>query len=137
MADEVKKLERYSIEVPDKAGHGAKALGALKEAGVNFIGVWGYPIKGKKARIDVIAEDAALLKKAAKNAGIALGPKAVSFFINGEDRPGAVLETLAKLAEKGISVVAVQAVCGGAGRYGATLQVADDDVKKAAKALGA
>jgi len=46
-----------------------------------------------------------------------------------------VAEVLAKLAAKEINVFAVQALCAGNGRFGALLQVAPDDVKKATKAL--
>ena len=42
---------------------------------------------------------------------------------------------LTKLAAKKINVNAVQALCAGNGRFGALVQVAPDDVKKAKKAL--
>ena len=129
------KLEYYSVEVPNKPGKGAKVLNALKEAGVNFVAIWGYPLGKNKARIDLVADDAAGLKKAAKKLKIQLGKKQTAFHITGEDHPGAIAEVLAKLAAKEINVYAVQALCAGNGRFGALLQVAPDDVKKAAKAL--
>ena len=129
------KLDYYSVVVPNKPGKGAQVLSALKEAGVNFIGIWGYPSGKSKARIDLVAEDTASLKKAAKQLKIELGPKQTAFHITGEDHPGAVAEVLAKLATKEINVYAVQALCAGNGRFGALVQVAPDDVKKAAKAL--
>ena len=130
------KLECYSVIIPNKPGKGADLLGPLKEAGVNFTGIWGYPIGKNKSRIDLVAEDAALLKKAAKQLDIELGKKQTAFHITGEDHPGAVAEVLAILAAKKINVFAVQAVCAGNGRFGAMIQVDKDDVKKAAKALG-
>ena len=36
MADEVKRVEYYYTEVPDKPGEGLKVLNALKEEGVNL-----------------------------------------------------------------------------------------------------
>jgi hypothetical protein len=129
------KLDYYSVVVPNKPGKGAHLLGVLKEAGVNFVAVWGYPVGKSKARFDLVAEDPALLKKAAKQLKIDLGKKRTAFQITGADRPGAVAEILAKLAEKKINVEAVQAVSAGAGVFGALLQVDADDVKKAAKAL--
>jgi prephenate dehydratase len=110
-------------------------LSALKEAGVNFVAIWGYPMGKSKARIDLVAEDTAQLKKAAKQLKIELGKKQTAFHITGEDHPGAVAEVLAKLAAKKINVFAMQALCAGNGRFGALIQVAPDDVKKAAKAL--
>jgi len=129
------KLEYYSVVVSNKPGKGENVLSALKEAGVNFVAIWGYPSGKRKSRIDLVAEDAKLLKKAAKQLKIELGKKQTAFHITGEDHPGAVAEVLAKLAAKEINVFAVQALCAGNGRFGALLQVAPDDVKKATKAL--
>jgi len=129
------KLEFYSVVVSNKPGKGAELLSAFKEAGINFVGIWGYPVGKSKSRIDLVAEDAALLKKTAKQLDIELGKKQTAFHITGEDHPGAVAEALAKLAAKKINVHAVQALCAGNGRFGALIQVDQDDVKKAAKAL--
>jgi hypothetical protein len=129
------KLEYYSVVVSNKPGNGEQVLGALKEAGVNFVAIWGYPVGNGKSKIDLVAEDTAGLKQAAKKLKIELGKKQTAFHITGEDHPGAVAEVLAKLAAKEINVSAVQALCAGNGRFGALVQVAPDDVKKATKAL--
>ena len=76
-----------------------------------------------------------LFRSAAKKLKIELGKKQTAFHITGEDHPGAVAEVLAKLAAKEINVYAVQALCAGNGRFGALVQVYQDDVKKVAKAL--
>ena len=129
------KLELYSVVVPNKPGKGEQLLSAFKEAGVNFVGIWGYPLGKSKSRIDLVAEDPALLKKTAKQLKIDLGKKQTAFHITGEDHPGVVAEALAKLAAKDINVYAVQALCAGDGRFGALIQVDQEAVKKAAKAL--
>ena len=129
------KLDYYSVVVSNKPGKGAHLLSVLKEAGVNFIAVWGYPVGKSKARFDLVAEAPALLKKAAKQLKIDLGKKQTAFHIAGANQPGAVAEILAKLADKKINVNAIQAVAAGAGVFGAVIQVDSDDVKKAAKAL--
>jgi hypothetical protein len=76
-----------------------------------------------------------VFKKAAKTAGLEVGSKQTGFYVNGEDRPGAVAEALAKLGATGINVRAVQAVCGGGGRYGAFIEVEPEDAAKANRAL--
>jgi len=129
------KVELYSVVVRNKPGKGAQLLNSFQEAGVNFIGIWGYPVGKSKSRIDMVAEDAALLKKAAKQLKIELGKKQTAFHITGEDHPGAVAEVLVKLTAKDINVYAVHAVCAGSGRFGALIQVDQDAVKKAAKVL--
>ena len=90
------KLEYYSLKLPNKPGTGADALNALKEAGVSFTALWGYPIGKGKSKIDMVAQDAALLKKAAKKLKLKLGRKQTAFHFSGEDRPGAVAEVEAK-----------------------------------------
>ena len=51
--------------------------------------------------------------------------------------PGAIAGIVAKLADAGVNITALDAVAAGAGRYGAILWVKPKDVAKAAKALGA
>lgn len=135
MADTVTALAYFAVVVPNKIGEGAKVLASLNEAGVNLIGFWGYPVKGKKAQLDIAPADAKVFAKAAKKLGLEVAPKRTAFLINGEDRPGAVAEALGKLAAAGISTHAAQAICAGEGRYGALIQVGDEDVKAAKKAL--
>ncbi len=136
MKEKVVKVDHYSAAIANKAGEGARVLGVLKDSGVNFIALWAYPSVGGKAQLEMIPGNGAALVKAAKKAGLAMGKKQIAFFVNGEDRPGAVAESLGKLAAAKINVGAVQALCGGAGRYGAIIFLPQKDVRKAAKALG-
>jgi hypothetical protein len=129
------QLELYSVTIPNKPGKGAQLLSAFKEAGVNFLGVWGYPMGKSKARVDLVTQDPAALKKAAKQLKIEIGKKETAFYVTGEDHPGAMAELLEKLAAKEINVYAVQALCAGAGQFGALIQVDKEGVRKAAKAL--
>jgi prephenate dehydratase len=129
------KLELRSVVVPDKPGKGVRMLSAFQAAGVNFIGIWGYPVGKNKSQIDLVAQEPALLKKTAKQLKIDLGKKKIVFHITGEDHPGALAQILAKLAAKNINVYAVQALCAGSGHFGAIVQVDQGDVKKTAKAL--
>ncbi|MBS1872546.1 MAG: hypothetical protein JSU00_04980 [Acidobacteria bacterium] len=137
MAESIRKVDLFSIEIAHKTGEGAKALGVFRDAGVGLVAVWGYPTKGKKGRIDLVAADKAALTKAAKKAGIVLGPKQTAFLLEGDDQTGALAGLLGKLAEGGINVIAAQAVCGGEGKFGGVITVGAEDVKKAAKLLGA
>jgi hypothetical protein len=137
MPDTATTIHYFAIVVPNKIGEGAKALTALKEAGVNMIGFWGYPIKGKKAQLDVAPADAKAFPKIAKKLGYEAGPKMTAFLITGEDRSGVLADAMSKLCAAGISTHAAQAICAGEGRFGALIQVLPDDVKKAKKVLGA
>ncbi len=47
MADSVRKVDYFYIELPNKPGEGAKALTALREAGVNLLAFTGFPCTRK------------------------------------------------------------------------------------------
>src|SRR2546430_13028320 len=70
-------------------------------------------------------------------AKIKLSKPKTAFLFDGDDRVGALADTMAKLGAAKINVTAVSAVCAGMGRYGAILWVKPRDVNKAAAALGA
>lgn len=135
MADTIHTAQYFKMTAPDKAGEAARALGALRDAGVNLPAFSGFP-RGRRAQLDFVVSDAAAFKAAAKQAKLKVqGPK-TCFLVEGDDRPGAGAALTEKLASAKINIVALQAVSAGAGRYGAILWVKPRDVKKAAKALG-
>ncbi len=136
MAEDIRRVDYYYATVPDKAGEAARVLAALRQAGVNLLAFSAFPAGARKAQLDFIAEDTAALTKAAKGAGIKLSKKKSGFLIQGDDRPGAVADVAGKLAQAGINVTALQAVCAGMGRYGGLLWVKPSDLRKAARALG-
>jgi len=136
MTDTVRRVQYFYVEAPDKPGEGAKLLTMLKEAGVDLLAFSGFP-KGRRAQIDFIPADPAAFRAAARKAKLKLvGPK-TGFLVQGEDRPGAVAEFMAKLADAKINVTALDAVAAGSGRYGAILWVKPGDVTKATRVLGA
>jgi len=136
MADTVRKVAYFAMEVPDKPGEAARVLGALAEAGVNLLAFSGFP-RSRKSQLDIIPENVKTFKAAARKAKITTRAQKLGFLIQGDDRTGAVAEVLGKLADKKINVVAVQAVSASNGQYAAILWVKPPDMNKAAKALGA
>ena len=136
MADIVRKVAYFSMEVANKPGEAARVLGALAAADVNLLAFSGFP-SGRKSQLDFVPENVAVFKNAVKAAKIKIRPQKFGFLVQGKDRKGAVAEFLKPLAEKKINVTAVDAVSAGEGRYAAILWVESKDVNKAAKALGA
>jgi hypothetical protein len=135
MAEAVRELEYFYVEVPNKVGEGAKVLRALKEAGVNLTAFSGFPA-GRRAQLDFFPADPAAFKKVARmNRWKVVGPKR-GFLIQGDDRVGTAADVVGKLADANINVIAVDAVCVN-GRYGALCWVAPRDQKKASQLLGA
>jgi len=136
MLDTVRKLDYFAIQAPDRPGEGARLLAALRGHGVNLLALIGFP-SGRKSQIDLVPEDAAALRAAAKQMALALGAKKTCFVIQGDDRVGALADTLQTLADAKINVTAIQAVTAGMGRFGAIFWVKPRDVAKATRALGA
>jgi hypothetical protein len=136
MADIVRKVAYFALDIPNKPGEGARVLKALADGGVNLLAFSGFP-RNRKAQLDIIPEDVAVFKNAVKTAKIKTRPQKFGFLIQGDDRKGAVADLLKTLAEKKINVTAIDSVSAGAGSYAAILWVGTKDVGKAAKALGA
>jgi hypothetical protein len=62
-------------------------------------GYSGFPGAGGKAQIDLVADDLAGLRRAAKNGGWRLSAAKKRVLVQGDDRIGAVHRHLAKLAK--------------------------------------
>ena len=137
MAEEIRRVEHYSAGIPNKVGEGARVLRALRDAGVNLIAFWGYQYRAGHGQLEFIPENGAAFVAAAKQAKIKVSKKRTALYFHGEDRPGAIADVLEKLAAARINLGAVQAVCGGAGRYGAVLFLPPTAARKAARVLGA
>ncbi|HEU5323253.1 MAG TPA: hypothetical protein VFX28_20770 [Methylomirabilota bacterium] len=136
MADSIRRLEYFYVQVSDKPGAGVPFLAALRDAGVSLRAFSGFP-SGRGAQLDFVPEDPRAFRDVARRGKWKLvGPKRV-FLIEGDDRTGALVEHLDKLAAARINVIAVDAACAGAGRWGALLWVAPKDVVRAGKLLGA
>lgn len=134
MATSAKKVGYFYVTVADKAGEGARILGALRDAGVNLLAFHAFPTGSGQSQLDFVPADEKAFQDAAKKANLKLSAKQTLFLLEGDDRPGAIAELLQKLA--GTNVTALDAVRAGS-RFGALLWVKQGDVDKAAKALGA
>jgi hypothetical protein len=135
MPDTIRLVDYFYIETSDIPGEAARVLSMLKDASVHLLAFHGFPA-GRRAQLDFVPSDSAAFKAAAKNARLPLvGPKK-AFVIEGEDRTGALVDYLVKLAAEKINVTATTALGAGAGRFGAILWVKARDVKRAASVLG-
>lgn len=133
MADVVRKVDYFSLQISNKPGQAFTALSALVSAGINLLACSGSP-RGRRAQIDVVPDDTRKFKAAVKKAGLAFKPEKSGFLIQGEDRPGALAENLKKLADAGVNVTGIDGMSG-EGRFGAILWFEAQDVRKAGSLL--
>ena len=136
MSDQLRKIDYFHVMIPNKAGQASKIASALATAGVNLLAFSGFP-NGKMTQLDLMPEDSAKLKRAAKKMGLKLSVKKSGFLYQGEDRVGAMTRVFDKLAAAKINLIAVDAVTSGKGRFGAIFWVKPQAVAKTAKLLGA
>jgi hypothetical protein len=133
----VRKVKYCYVSVPNRAGQGAKVLGAIKDAKVNLLGCSGFPAKGGKAQLDFVAKSMGPIGQVARKNGWRLSKVKKGFLVQGPDRAGQAHRHIQKLADQGISVTAATAVSSGLGRYGMLLWVKNKDYGRAARALRA
>jgi hypothetical protein len=136
MGESVRKVNHYSMTVPDKPGAAFNLLATLVSAGINLLACSGAP-KGRRAQIDVVPDDTRKFVAAAKKARLAFVENRSGFLLQGEgDRPGVLAGKLKVLADQGINVTGVDALSIG-DTWGAILWVASKDVSRAGKHLRA
>jgi len=137
MADQIRRVDYFYVEVPDQPGEGVRVLVALKEAGVNLLSFTAFPTGPGKTQLDLVPQDSEALQKAAKNARLQLSAPKQAFFVQGsQDRTGAAADVLRKLSSAGINVRAANGAAAPGG-FGLILWVAPNDYTKAAQVLGA
>jgi hypothetical protein len=136
MADRLRKVDYFYVTVPNTAGQGSKVLAGLAAQGVNLLAFSGFP-SGGKGQLDIVPENSAKLRRAAKKLKLKLSKRKTGFLLQGSDRVGAMTKTLKTLAAAKINVTAMDAVTGGNGRFGAIFWVKPKKVAKAAKLLHA
>ncbi|MEK6806668.1 MAG: hypothetical protein AABY95_08465 [Pseudomonadota bacterium] len=132
----IRKVEYYVLQTPNKPGHGAWLFTRLKQHGVSLLAMTAFP-NGLKSQVDLMPENAAKLKAAAKKMNLKLSAKKTGFLMQGSDRAGAIVGVLDKLGRAKINIVAIDAVTAGWRRFGAIFWVKPADVAKAAKLLKA
>ncbi len=137
MADRVRKINYCYIKVPNRAGHGDKALRQLREGGVNLLAYSGFPVGGGKAQLDFVPEDMAAFRRVARKNHWRVSKVKKGFLITGNDQLGAAQRHISKLADAKISITAADAVAAGKGRYGMILWVRPTRYNRAARVLKA
>ena len=131
------KVNYSYATVGNRAGAAVNILDQLKAAGINLLAFSGFPVKGGKAQIDLVADKLLGIQRLARKNGWKLSKSKKAFLIKGSDTVGAVAGPIARLAKAKINIIAADAVAAGKGRYGMILWVKPKVYNRAAKALKA
>ena len=130
-----KKIAVLTVSLDAKPGALAQILGAFREAKVNLTASWGYQMGPGEAQAHFFTGDLDRAKQALTKLG--KKPKTESaFWVEDADQIGSYHSVLQKIAQAGINIEATDAFAIG-GKFATVIFVAEKDVPKAAKALGA
>ncbi len=132
----IRKVAYFSMQVPNRPGVGLEMLKAVAKGGQNLLAFTGFP-NGARAQVDFVPAKPAEFAQGARKMGVKLGKRKTAFLVQGEDRVGALVRVLDRLAAAKINMVAMDAVTGGSGRFGAIFWVKRKDVARASRLLGA
>ena len=132
----IRKVVYFSMQVPNRPGVGMQMLNAIAKGKHNLLAFTGFP-NGAKAQVDFIPAKPVEFARGAKKAGVKLGKRKVAFLVQGEDRVGALVRILDKLAKAKINMVAMDAVTAGGRRFGAIFWVRPKDIARTSRLLGA
>ena len=137
MSYSARKVNYCYITVGNRAGAAVNILNQLKAAGISLLAFSGFPTKGGKAQVDLVADKLVGIQRLARKNGWKLSKSKKAFLIQGSDTVGAVAAPVARLAKAKINITAADAVAAGKGRYGMILWVKPKVYNRAARALKA
>jgi hypothetical protein len=130
----IKMVECLDWAATDRPGELLMYAEDLKENGVNLDALWGYLTRDNKARIAAIAKKPAKLKAVLRKLGVKTR-LCKGFYVTGQDKTGAMIDTFRKLSSAGINIECAEAMAT-QGRYAGTIWVGKTDLARAKKVLG-
>ncbi len=130
----VERAIYYVADLEDKPGALLNIMQDLKTRNIGLTWLWGFGTQEGKAKLYGFSEKVDQLRDAWKEAGLHAGEGA-GFFVAGEDRTGALIDSLEILAKAGVNINSINAIAVG-GRFGSFIWVDASDIEKAASALG-
>lgn len=125
---DIERASYFTIDTDDKPGQLARFSKRVSQSEINLAGVWSFGTGRGNAEIVAIPRNPHALKKLIREAGWTFR-EGSCFRLSGEDRPGALADTLDLIAQEGINLHAVDAMAFEK-RYSAYVWCDEDDVEK-------
>ncbi|MEC4677781.1 MAG: hypothetical protein GXP14_11210 [Gammaproteobacteria bacterium] len=130
---DIERATYFTIDTDDRPGQLARFSKRMSEYEINLAGVWSFGTGRGNAEIVAIPRNPNAFKKMVREAGWTF-KEGSCFHLIGEDRPGALADTLDLIAQEGINLHAVDAM-GFESQYSAYVWCDEGDVEKLRKVL--
>ncbi len=130
---DISRATYFVIGTEDRPGQLARFSKRMAEAEINLAGVWCFGTGRGNAEIIAIPRDPHAIKKAVRGSGWSL-KEGSCFHLCGEDRAGALADTLDRIAQEGINLYSVDGM-GFESRYSAYVWCDEQDVEKLRQVL--
>jgi hypothetical protein len=134
MAYRVRQVTAVIVQVDDYVGTLSQVLHALRDAGLNMVGVASQSRQGGMVHVLGIPEEIEAARSLAMREGVSIAEREV-FLVEGDDQVGALCEVTDKISGARINIEDIYALAT-EGKYAAVYVVAAADVERAAEALG-
>ena len=125
---DIQRATYFVIATEDRPGQLARFSKRMSEEEINLAAVWSFGTGRGNAEIMAIPHDPSQFQTAVRAAGWVFR-EGSCFHLSGEDRAGALTDTLDRIAQEGINLHAVDAI-GFEGRYSAYLWCDEKEVEK-------
>lgn len=124
----------FSIFTKDEPGKLAKIMAVLTEQGIDLSGLWGFGEAYGNAQVVAVPHDHDKFRKVADQAGWKI-TEGICFRLEGENKTGALVEILNKIAEEKLNIVALDAISVD-DQFGCYLWGSDSDEVTLSQVLG-
>lgn len=124
----------FSIHGKDKPGEISAITAALMSAGVDCSGIWGFGTSSDRAEIMVVPRHPKDFKALAQKEGWQFS-EGICFHLEGDDKTGALVDILNKIAREKINLKAVDAIAVDSA-FGCYLWAGDAESEQVAQILG-
>lgn len=139
MPDAWKKMSYFALRIENQPGELARFAQKARDAGVNFMGLWGYAPGVDEPHMACVPENPDVFRAFARSddfPGSGRVEEGTTFYMNAEDSPGALVGVLSRIAEAGVNVESIECVSAGP-RFGCFLWAEPSQIEALEKVLTA
>ena len=102
----------FALTIPNRPGELARFADQLHGADIHLLGLWGYASGQDEPRLSCVPKIPGAFRRWARSEELSV-EEGQAFYLRDEERPGAMVETLDRIASVGINVTAIECVSSG------------------------